>query len=49
MSPATTDAKIEQSHDEKMRERIIVAAMECFTRLGIAKTSIQDVARVASV
>ena len=39
----------ETSHDEAMRERIVVAAAECFTRLGIAKTSIQDVARLSDV
>jgi AcrR family transcriptional regulator len=45
MAPTQTD----KSHDEVMTERILLAAMECFSQLGIAKTSIQDVARVAEV
>lgn len=45
MAPTQT----EKSHDEVMKERILLAAMECFSLLGIAKTSIQDVARVAAV
>jgi AcrR family transcriptional regulator len=45
MAPTQT----ERSHDEVMKERILLAAMDCFSLLGIAKTSIQDVARVAEV
>ena len=37
------------SHDEVMKGRILDAAMQCFTQLGIAKTSIQDIARLAEV
>ena len=35
--------------DESTQERLLDAAMQCFTQIGIAKTSIQDVARVAGV
>jgi AcrR family transcriptional regulator len=35
--------------DDSTRRRIIDAAMECFIQLGMAKTSLSDVARVAGV
>ncbi|GAA3948030.1 TetR/AcrR family transcriptional regulator [Actinomadura viridis] len=38
MSPATTDST---------RERIIDAAEECFTRFGVAKTTVEDIAAAA--
>jgi AcrR family transcriptional regulator len=39
----------ESDGDESTKERLLDAAMQCFTQLGIAKTSIQDVAREAGV
>lgn len=35
--------------DDDPRVRILDAANQCFTQLGIARTSVQDVARMASV
>jgi len=35
--------------EELMRDRILDAALKCFSQIGIAKTSLQDVARVAEL
>jgi AcrR family transcriptional regulator len=45
--PATTEPAV--AEDESTKAKILDAAMECFIQLGIAKTSVQDVARVARV
>jgi AcrR family transcriptional regulator len=44
-----TESRVDTPHDDAMRRQILDAAMECFSRIGIAKTSIQDIARVAEV
>ncbi|OBH92788.1 TetR/AcrR family transcriptional regulator, partial [Mycobacterium sp. E2733] len=45
--PKTGEAEITDEFDR--RDQILDAANECFTQLGIQRTSVQDVARMAKV
>lgn len=42
-------AELDQQDDFDRRDQILEAANECFTQLGIQRTSVQDVARMANV
>ena len=44
-----SESRVDARKEESARARIIDAAVECFERLGIAKTSLIDVARVAGL
>jgi AcrR family transcriptional regulator len=46
---ATATNNRDASADESTRTKILEAALECFMQLGIAKTSLHDVARAADV
>ncbi|WP_141681169.1 TetR/AcrR family transcriptional regulator, partial [Mycobacterium malmoense] len=47
MRPAPADLASDGEFDR--RDQILEAANECFTQLGIQRTSVQDVARTANV
>jgi AcrR family transcriptional regulator len=49
MPRAELVADAEVTDEEIRRAQILDAAMECFVQLGIARTSVQDVARMAGV
>lgn len=49
VAEAPVAAKVEVSEEETRRTQILDAAVECFVQLGIARTSVQDVARMARV
>jgi AcrR family transcriptional regulator len=50
MSPTQAKAGARStSNEEATRARILDAALRCFAQIGIAKTSLQDVARVAEM
>ena len=50
MSTERATAALEAQDDEfDRRDQILEAANECFTQLGIQRTSVQDVARMANV
>lgn len=56
MSPSTTretslpaSGSADADEDDSRSVQILDAAMECFVHLGIARTSVQDVARMAGV
>jgi AcrR family transcriptional regulator len=49
MAATGTSAQAELSDEETRRNQILDAAMECFVQLGIARTSVQDVARMAGL
>jgi AcrR family transcriptional regulator len=46
---SATPAPVENAEADATRTRILEAALECFQHLGIAKTNLHDVARVAQV
>lgn len=49
MSTKPAPADLESDGEFDRRDQILEAANECFTQLGIQRTSVQDVARKASV
>ena len=49
MSTDRVTAQIEDQDEFDRRDQILEAANECFTQLGIQRTSVQDVARMANV
>ena len=49
MARTQTAAVLDDADDESRPTQILDAAMECFVQLGIARTSVQDVARMAGV
>ncbi|OBI10417.1 TetR/AcrR family transcriptional regulator [Mycobacterium scrofulaceum] len=49
MSTKPASADLESDGEFDRRDQILEAANECFTQLGIQRTSVQDVARKASV
>jgi AcrR family transcriptional regulator len=46
---AEADPTADASDEESRRNQILDAAVDCFVQLGIARTSVQDVARMARV
>jgi AcrR family transcriptional regulator len=49
MSSERATAELDPADEFDRRDQILGAANECFTQLGIARTSVQDVARTANV
>ena len=49
MSTERVAGEVESADEFDRREQILDAANECFTQLGIQRTSVQDVARMAKV
>lgn len=49
MSTERVTAELEDQDEFGRRDQILEAANECFTQLGIHRTSVQDVARMANV
>jgi AcrR family transcriptional regulator len=49
MSSERATVGLDSSEELDRRDQILEAANECFTQLGIERTSVQDVARVANV
>jgi AcrR family transcriptional regulator len=49
MSTERATAELDSAQEFDRRDQILGAANECFTQLGIARTSVQDVARTANV
>ncbi|BBX18083.1 TetR family transcriptional regulator [Mycolicibacterium duvalii] len=49
MATSRATAEIEDQDEVDRRNQILEAANQCFTQLGIQRTSVQDVARMASV
>lgn len=49
MAATKSTAEIDVSDEESRRTQILDAAMECFVQLGIARTSVQDVAQAAGL
>jgi AcrR family transcriptional regulator len=49
MSTEQATAELDSAEEFDRRDQILGAANECFTQLGIARTSVQDVARTANV
>ncbi|WP_415623988.1 TetR/AcrR family transcriptional regulator [Mycobacterium intermedium] len=49
MSTERISAELDSADEFDRRDQILEAANECFAQLGIQRTSVQDVARVASV
>jgi AcrR family transcriptional regulator len=49
MSTQRASADLDSAEEIDRRDQILGAANECFTQLGIQRTSVQDVARMANV
>src|SRR5690242_17197566 len=49
MATSRATAEVEEQDDFDRRDQILEAANQCFTQLGIQRTSVQDVARMANV
>jgi AcrR family transcriptional regulator len=49
MSTERATAELDAAEEFDRRDQILEAANECFTQLGIQRTSVQDVARMAKV
>ena len=49
MATSRVTAEVEEQDELDRRDKILEAANQCFTQLGIQRTSVQDVARMASV
>ena len=49
MSTERVTAELDGQDEFDARDQILEAANECFTQLGIQRTSVQDVARMANV
>ncbi|WP_156766944.1 TetR/AcrR family transcriptional regulator, partial [Mycobacterium sp. E796] len=49
MSTKPAPTELESDGEFDRRDQILEAANECFTQLGIQRTSVQDVARKANV
>lgn len=49
MATSRATADVEEQDELDRRDQILEAANQCFTQLGIQRTSVQDVARMASV
>jgi len=49
MPRTQTSAELELVDEDSRRTQILDAAMDCFSQLGISKTSVQDIARMAGL
>lgn len=49
MSTERVVAELDEHEESDRRDQILEAANQCFTQLGIQRTSVQDVARMANV
>ena len=49
MATSRAPAEVEEQDEFDRRDQILEAANQCFTQLGIQRTSVQDVARMAGV
>ncbi|ORV86234.1 TetR/AcrR family transcriptional regulator [Mycolicibacterium iranicum] len=49
MAASRVTAEVEEQDELDRRDQILEAANQCFTQLGIQRTSVQDVARMANV
>ncbi|MDA2894971.1 TetR/AcrR family transcriptional regulator [Mycolicibacterium sp. BiH015] len=49
MATSRVAAEVEEQDELDRRDQILEAANQCFTQLGIQRTSVQDVARMANV
>ena len=48
MATSATAAEVDEQDEFDRRDQILEAANQCFTQLGIQRTSVQDVARMAN-